>query len=377
MIEKNNSKKILINATNLHSGGAIQVAASFINEIILFEDVDFDVIVSSEVNNELKSIKTRVEQFHSYSVINTYGFSILFNYKFLRFILSYQTVFTIFGPLYILKNLEKSIVGFAQPWIVYPNNEIYRSYGFFNKLMARLKHSIQKYFYFKSDKLIVELDHVKEGLKGLTKNIDIVVVNNCISSIYSNSNKWASVNYIRSDHNTLLLGIIARDYPHKNLNILPDIAETLKSTYKMNVKFLVTLTDEEWLNRDSRFRSYIDNVGQLSVVQCPSFYNLLDGVIFPSLLECFSATPIEAMIMKKPVFASDRLFVKQVCGDFVKYINPIDPVDIAKIIYNYFLMGSNERLSFIESAYIQALRYNNPSERDKQYIQTIRRDIYK
>ena len=130
----------------------------------------------------------------------------------------------------------------------------------------------------------------------------------------------------------------------------------------MDVRFLVTLTNEEWLKRDDRFHAYVDNVGSISIAQCPSFYNLLDGVIFPSLLECFSATPIEAMIMKKPVFASDRLFVKQACEDFVNYFDPI---------YKYFLKKKSQNLNFIENAYNQALKYNNPSERAKKYIKII------
>ena len=370
-MKKNSSKKTLINATNLHSGGAVQVATSFINEMVALEKVDFDVIVSSEIDNELRFIKTPVEKFHFYSVINVFGLHTLYNYKFTRLILSYSTVFTIFGPLYILKKPIKSIVGFAQPWIIYPNNEIYMAYDFFDKLMARFKYFIQKYFYFKSDKLIVELDHVEEGLNRLVKNTDIIVVNNCISSIFSDTNKWLPVNYIRADHDIILLGIVTRDYPHKNLDILPDIAKALRCMYKMNVKFLVSLTNEEWLNRDGEFHTYVDNVGPINTLQCPLFYNLLDGVIFPSLLECFSATPIEAMMMKKPVFASDRLFVRQACGNFVNYINPVKPNSIAKIIYKYFLKDTDEKLSFIESAYIQALKYNNPSKRAIKYIQSI------
>jgi hypothetical protein len=372
MIHTKKSDKILINATNLHSGGAVQVAVSFLNELIHLNEVDVDVIVSSKVHSELKSINAIVEKFNSYDIYNTFGFGALIDFKFTNIILSYSTVFTIFGPLYIWKKPKNSIVGFAQPWIIYADNEIYKYYGFFDKVTIRLKYLIQKYFYFKSDKLIVELEHVKKRLSQLTKKTDSVVVNNCISSIYSNSKKWLPINYIRLDSDIILLGIVTRDYPHKNLNILPDIAEVLKSTYKMDIKFLVTLTDEEWLKRSNRFHTYVDNVGQISVAQCPSFYNLLDGVIFPSLLECFSATPIEAMIMKKPVFASDRLFVRQVCEDFVSYINPTDSANIAKIIYKYFLMSENERLNFIEGAYIQALKYNNPSERARKYIQTIK-----
>ena len=370
------SSRILINAANLHYGGGVQVAASFLNELIYLGEVDSNVIVSSGVHNELKSINAKVERFNSYYVHNTTGLSALIDLKFINFIMSNRTVFTVFGPLYSWRKPKNSIVGFAQPWIIYADNEIYKEYGFVYKIIVRLKFFLQKYFYFKSDKLIVELDHVKKELKKITNKTEIVVVNNCISSIYSNRENWQPIDYVRTDQSIVLLGIVTRDYPHKNLKILPDVAEILKHTYKFNVRFLVTLTSKEWLKKDDRFRAYVDNVGSISVAQCPSFYNLLDGVIFPSLLECFSATPIEAMIMKKPVFASDRLFVRQACEDFVNYFDPIEPNNIAKSIYKYFLKEKSQNLTFIESAYNQALKYNNPSERAKKYINIIRQNTH-
>ena len=152
---------------------------------------------------------------------------------------------------------------------------------------------------------------------------------------------------------------------------MPSVLRILKEKYQVEAKCLVTLTKEEWLSKDDEFREYIDNVGPITVTQCPLFYNLLDGVIFPSLLECFSATPIEAMIMKKPVFASDRLFVRQACGDFVNYFNPVNSDSVAESVYNYIVMDNIQQSHFIESAYDHALKYSNPSERANKYIDII------
>ena len=91
------SDKVLINASNLHSGGAVQVAVSFLNELIHLKQVDIDVIVSSKVHRELKSINAEVERFSSYNIYDTSGFSALIDFKFTNIILSYGTVFTIFG----------------------------------------------------------------------------------------------------------------------------------------------------------------------------------------------------------------------------------------------------------------------------------------
>lgn len=364
--------KSLINAANLHSGGAMQVAVSFINELIKIGEVEVNILVSSEINIELEAMNTQVKMFNSYKVYDVFGLKALFDYRFIKNISSYRVVFTIFGPLYSWVKPHTSIVGFAQLWIVCPENEVFDSYSAVGKALSRLKYTVQKYFYFNSDIMLVEANHVKQGLRRLSEKTNPVVVRNCISSVYCDPDQWKGVDYSQEKGGVLLLGIVARDYPHKNLKILPHVAELLILKYKIPVRFIVTLTEEEWGGKDQKFHQYVDNVGSISIAQCPSFYNLLDGVIFPSLLECFSATPIEAMIMKKPVFASDRLFVKEVCGDFVNYFDPNDAESIALSINNYFSGSKVKMLSFLDSAYDQAQEFNNPSKRAKKYIEIMK-----
>jgi glycosyltransferase involved in cell wall biosynthesis len=369
MLRKTN---ILINASNLHAGGGLQVAVSFIYEIDKLKKYNLDLIVSESIHNELTNLEVKVVLFRSYKVFNSNGMLILFNSKFQNLLRNYDTVFTIFGPLYCWKKPKKSVVGFAQPWIIYPNNEIYLSYDVVQKFICSLKYSIQWFFYKRSDRLIVELDHVKNRLLELfnVQDTKINVVNNCVSSLFFDTKKWTYIDYnlTKSD---LILGIVSRDYPHKNLKILPEVASILNKKYNISIKFLITLNDEEWMNNNFKIYKCIYNVGSIKTDQCPAFYNLLDGVIFPSLLECFSATPIEAMIMKKPVFASDRLFVKQACDNFVNYFDPSCSNSIASCIYKYYYQNQLERSLFVDKAYNHALKYNNPSERAIKYINQI------
>ena len=71
-------KKILINASNLHVGGGVQVAASFITELsqILKEqkiNADCSVIVSTSVKRSLSS-EVIYSSFSSFKEINVRGF---------------------------------------------------------------------------------------------------------------------------------------------------------------------------------------------------------------------------------------------------------------------------------------------------------------
>ncbi|ELB2761186.1 glycosyltransferase [Vibrio alginolyticus] len=76
------------------------------------------------------------------------------------------------------------------------------------------------------------------------------------------------------------------------------------------------------------------SVGEINLNQCPNFYKYLDALIFPSMLECFSATPIESMKMETPVFCSNYPFLSEICGNSAIYFDATSSDDIARVIHN-------------------------------------------
>lgn len=366
------TKIILINAANLHGGGGLQVAVSFLYELSFMSDIDlsrFHIIVSSEVNESLIKLNANLDKFSSYEVYDTYGLKALnsaLNTKVKRF----NLVFTIFGPNYLRVKAKREIVGFAQPWILDFNNPISRKLSFMGRYKLRIKFNLQWLFFLRSHHYIVELDHVKRSLheaKRIPKH-KISIVHNTVSSLYKDKSKWNQIHFAKGSED-LALGLITRDYPHKNLKILPEVAKALKLKYDINVHFYTTLNDIEWETKSPYFKQYVSTVGALSPDQCPSFYEQVDGVIFPSLLECFSATPLEAMVMKKPLFASDRDFVRDVCHEHAIYIDPLNANDIALKIASYFKLDTVQiNLSKAKS---HALNFSSARQRAEQYLQII------
>ena len=271
---------------------------------------------------------------------------------FLKFNLKFDLIFCVFGPRFSLFKPAILISGFAQPWIIYPDNEIFNKLSYFNKIKVRLKYIILWKFFKMSDTLIVELPHVKNRLIELFKfeNKNIHVVENCVSPIFYNSDKWDH-DMILPSFDGLKFGYIGRDYPHKNLNILEECHKLLKVKIDRPFKFYVTLNEQEWSKRSQYFRDNIHNIGVLDLNQCPIFYNHIDFVLFPSFLECYSATPIESIFMGKTLFASDRNFVKDKCGNLPIYFDPNNPLDLTnKIIENIdkvdtLLQGQNIKIS--------------------------------
>lgn len=363
------TRRFLINAANLHTGGGVQVATSFIAELALMKNlpVNLTVWASIEVDQNLKAMKCDISNLPTYKIVNVHGIRLLFS-KLNRSINDYDAVFTIFGPLYVWRPSFVNIVGFAQPWIIYKNNEIYEKLPWFERFILRFKFSIQAFFFKKTDVLIVELEHVRQGLisAGISSADKIHVVNNCLSSIYYSPEKWLPVELPKVTGN-FKFGFVGRNYPHKNTEIFPLVREILYEKFNLNVDFYVTFNDVEWENCSSEFKNSVINVGALSVVQCPTFYKKMDGVIFPSLLECFSATPLEAMAMERPLFASERSFNRDICQNYANYFDPLDPASAAAVIANYIKDGSKVD-EVLQDAKKHAFSFSNSQERAHQYL---------
>lgn len=370
-------KKVLINATNLHNGGGVQVASSFISELsnMAISDFDLHVWVSNEVDKNI-SVE-RKEKFKSYRILNTFGLKGVISNR--NLFDEFDVVFTVFGPCYYPVN-GISIVGFAQAWIIYPNNEAYDLFSGLEKLKIKAKFFIQKMFFTKADCLIVELEHVQQGLiqQHIKNASNIEVVYNTVSNIYYQQENWQSIPLLSKVENSdiIKIGFLGRDYPHKNIDILPKVKIILEKEYNIDIQFYVTFNNEEWELKDKIFKKSINNVGSLNVAQCPNFYQKMDAIIFPSLLESFSITPLETMIMEKPLFTSDRNFVRDICQGYANYFDPLDAHSIAKSIYKYF--ASNDvtlRNEILKNAKEHAMAFSDATTRAKKYVKIIRNHL--
>lgn len=367
--------RVLLNASNLHVGGGVQVATSVIGELTLKNNLSpqLEIWVSDEVNNNLISSDYDLSCLPNYKIVNVYGIKAL-KRDYQKRISQFDRVFTIFGPLYTFSNKFFNITGFAQPWIIYPDNEIYQRLSLFEKIKIKAKFGIQKYFFSRADLLVVELEHVANGVLNhkLCKADNIAIVNNCLSSVFFDSDKWKPIKY-KFPAEKLKIGFVGRNYPHKNTVIFSNVKKILKSDFGLESEFYVTFNEREWNDCTADFKENVNNVGELSVNQCPSFYKNIDAVIFPSLLECFSATPLEAMVMEKPLFASDRPFNHDVCGDNAIYFDPLDPYSAAKRIADYFtnIKVGNFTDSNLSFARERASKFSHADDRAESYLKIL------
>jgi len=361
--------KILVNGSNLHVGGGVQVGTSFIAELTRMPILPQELVVwaSTEIDANLQNIGCNLSSLPAYEVVNSYGIKLLGS-SLAKRMQDFKAVFTIFGPLYIWNLDGINITGFAQPWIVYPCTKINPSESLGKRLANRIKFKLQSIFFGRSNQLIVELDHVKEGLlnRGIGSQKTIHVVRNCVSSLYLDQNVWQEI-AVYDDKADIKLGFVGRNYAHKNTGIFPALIDILLAKYGLKASIYVTFTKEEWSACSASFQSSVINVGPLSMAQCPTFYSRMDGVIFPSLLECFSATPLEAMAMKKPLFASDRPFNRDICLEHAHYFDPFSASSAAQVIAQAFKCGGHSPEA-LQSAREHAINFSSPRERAEKYL---------
>lgn len=371
-------KSVLINCSNLHTGGGVAVATSFLDCISRDANdgvFDIHVLCSTEVHNNLISLNVDLQFFSSYVVKDFYGISALWKGLGQR-LKGFDAVFTVFGPSYDFSFGVNHIVGFAQPNIIYPDNPVFRNLRIKDKILTKMKYFVQELFFWKAKSIIVELEHVRRGLKHKPRFRDkkIDVVESAVHSVYSDKKRWHKLNLPEAEGG-LKIGIISRNYPHKNLKVLPGVKKILSEQYELDVSFYVTFTEKEWRSCSVRFRENVINVGGLNLAQCPTFYSRMDGVIFPSLLECFSAVPIEAMKVKRPIFASDLDFIHDVCGAHAEYFDPLDESSIAKAVFDYFSLSEEIRLEKVFLAHEFVKRFPGPEIRARRYLKLIEDEL--
>lgn len=366
--------KLLIYAANLHVGGGVQVAASIIDELSRLDpDDELTVWASSEVDCALDSTKTRKFGFASYKVVNHFGFKARWSRE-RHDLCRFDGVLVIFGPHYFGRLGVPHAVGFAQAWIIYKNSETYGLLRVGERLLVRAKYYLQEFLFRQSDMLIVELKHVRDGLvknKVLPEN-KIRIVHNCLSSIFLKPDLWKPVK-LPQKRKYYRLGFLGRNYLHKNTKIFPEVLWLLESVHGLSVDMVVTFTDEEWRECSSAFKACVSNVGPLELTQCPQFFQNLDGLLFPTLLECFSATPLEAMSMLCPVFVSDRSFMRDVCEEHAEYFDPTSPKNIAEIVAAYLHMPREEER--LQRAKQHAISFSSPQARATGYLRSLKEAV--
>lgn len=323
--------KILINATNLSKGGGVQVGLSLIRHFNLTSKHDFKIIISQAINDQLTYEETLLPHISIISKNESITQKLINRLRLIELEKKYlpDVVVTIFGPSF-WRPKAKHIVGYAIPHYIYEQES-----PFFKKLnlIALLKLKILKniqlsLFKYNSDYYYSETEDCSERVSKLLGK-RCLTIPNTLNQFFKNVECESK---ILSDQMEILC--IGANYPHKNLQILPKVRDALRK-YKFDFRIHLTIKHEEFSSKFHDDKNFI-NHGEVPLSKLVNIYQKGSILLFPTLLECFSATYLEASYFYLPILTSDLSFAKTICGNNAEYFNPSDSEEIAKKIFTIY-----------------------------------------
>lgn len=372
--------KIIINISNLVMGGAIQIANSFLNELkkLNYQSNEYLIFYNSSSIGDLE-IKKFPDKF-KFKKLKKSPANIYSRSKILKILFDYEKkfnpdiVFTLFGPSYWIPK-SKHICGFADGWVYNPNSIVYSRLNFLSRIKRMLLNKYKIYRLKKeSTHFILETEDAKNKFSNCLNlsSSNISVVSNTYNSVFDKKIVIKKVPKI-FDNNSFKLLTISSYYPNKNLEIINEVVKFIPNY--CNVKFYVTLPDK--IFKKLFYKSdRIINLGVQFISNCPKLYYFCNVMFLPTLLETFTASYPEAMIMNRPILTSNYSFSKDICNSAAEYFDPLNPKDIAKKIINLI----NDKKRYEELCKLgrkRVLNFPNCEERAKQYIDICYKQINK
>jgi glycosyltransferase involved in cell wall biosynthesis len=359
--------KILIDMSPLKSGGGVQLAYNFLdelthaeigsNELYLlvpeggFEDYYSHPKISKIISAPHSKIKRTI--FESITLPQ-----ILVKEKI-------KTIFTFFGSGLPHPRFIKSVVGVAYPTICYPDSPFWN----YLPLKAKYKTALINYYRIKrlskANIIFVETEIMKKRLMKILpineKNIFLVPP--------SPSNYLEAQTLQTSAERRVLL--LSGNSPQKNLWRLYAIAVELK---KMNfaLKFLVSVSERDWRSSlkeegidGNLLKEYFEFIGVIHQKDISKAYANVDVLLMLSDLESFSNNHMEAWKVGVPQIVSDRDFARAICRDSAVYIEPHSPQETARTLAE--VLNDNQlRQQLVErgKVYLQEL----PSQKERMQM---------
>ncbi|MCH8567410.1 MAG: glycosyltransferase [Balneolales bacterium] len=369
--------RIIINTSHQRFGGAVQVATSFIHECRAFDEYEFVVWLGSGVGKTVNEA-----HFPDNFTFRYFDFGVIQLSKIRRMQRELSAaeikdqpdvIISTSGPTYF-KSKAPQIIGFNLPLYIYPESPYVQKLSFKSKLKLTLKKKAH-YYFFKRDAsaFVVQTNDVNRRVKKALGTDKVYTVSNTYNHHYEHQVASGRVLPERERDEIRLL-TLSSYYPHKNLELIPEIAERLVHQGITNVRFILTLKEIDF-KKYIKPHEFVKNVGPVAPADCPALYSECDIMFLPTLAECFSASYPEAMKMKKPIITSDLGFAKSICGEAAVYFEPANAISAAdKIVQlircadlqSRLIKKGIEQLNFFDSAPERAEKYISLCENYKK-----------
>lgn len=339
--------RILINASNLKLGGGVQVADSVIRELHKFPQHSFVVVCSSVLNHISEEVCADNVKFIEYDMPFSLQSMLFGREKFLDKLVekeNIEVVLTVFGPSRWRPKV-RHLSGFAIPHLLLPESPYWQIPAVKRNWKQKIKMVLlRRQFGKDADEYYTENTFISERFSQLYPKKRVYTITNTYNQVFDEPGRW--IDEIKLDNDdTFKLLTIASYYPHKNIDVIPEVIDILNEKYpSFHFQFVVTVDEKKFWTQNEYSEQRAASLmflGKISIEQCPSLYKQCDAMFLPTLLECFSASYAEAMRMERPILTSDLGFAHSLCKDAACYFNPTSAEDIADNIYQ---LATNKEL---------------------------------
>lgn len=336
--------KIVLNAiiTRKNGGGATQIAQNYLNATLTDSTVDWYYIISDELAD---MIKERVELNASHWLVLPRQPQVKTYLKARKAINSFldairpDIVYSILAPSYFTFKYTE-VMRCCNAWDVIDKND--EAFSFIDR-KTRLNFCMKTWMVRKlmrrADYYITQTQVAKEGIIKVTgKGKDnVAVVPNVLPLFYQ------TVKPERKPSKTTDILYVASPAPHKNIEIVPKVAQILKYEYGLkDFRFLITIPPEDAgiassITKSARELSVekeVVNIGGKTQKELVELYESAAIGFFPSVLETFSATLLEYMYFKLPIVSSDKPFNSEVVGDAALLFKATNAKQAAEAIFS-------------------------------------------
>jgi glycosyltransferase involved in cell wall biosynthesis len=346
---------ILLNALPLSAGGGLQVLSSFLSCALGNNHLKFIVAVDASILNgpaladipefsgDSVTFATFSCKFHKVKSLR----SVVRHLSARRFLtalcksLSPDVVLTLFGPAYWKPPSGiPHVCGFARPSLLYKESPYVQLLSKRKKTVFQLKNArLFLAFLLESDFLYAESEDVVARLKKIYPYKPVKFISNCLNQeMLRRADESIKLlrpysSEVQSPH---VVFVPCSSYPHKNLKTIPIIYHHYqkKSGKKLRFVFVCNASLSGLDSVDVDCWDYREHLflGPLRPADMASWYEKCDVVLMPSLLECFSASYIEALLFEKPLVAAkiSSMFSLLPHGPF--WYDPVNAHDAAVCI---------------------------------------------
>lgn len=356
---------VLINCSNLKSGGGLQVADSICRQLSRFTQHRFIVVLSSQLNRTKDKIEAypNVEAY-TYDIRNNFQTIVCGRDAFLdRLVDSKQVdaVLTVFGPSRWVPRC-KHLCGFARAQL------LLKVKGYRLKIKDRLAYAVWDWAFKRCSRVFyTENAYISGMLEKRYKGVRVYTVTNYYNQVFDQPERWGNSLHLPKFDGTTILTITSNG-AWKNMKITAGVARYLKEKYPLfRFRFVTTLTADEASFITDDIRDCYCLLGRVDVSECPHLYEQADVMLMPSLMECFTATYPEAMRMEVPIVTTDLEFAHGLCGDAACYYDALSAEAAAEAIYK---VATNKEYAkqLVDNGKKQLLKFDNYEQRAEKLI---------